>query len=209
MPIEWDVPPEHAALNTAAIKAKLIASLNEAGKVGVNVGDCDSVFRGATRIVEATYSTPYLPRARMEPGNATVLVTDNRVDIWIGDQSPQETRFSAAKITGIAEENVYLHLCHLGGGFGRNGNGPQAEQAIMIANAHRGTPIHLLWTREEDFIGTTYRAMGMARLKAGLDGDGWPIALEVRTAMQQGGFGPESSFDVTSRYHVPNYRFSN
>ena len=88
------------------------------------------------QIVEATYSTPYLPRARMEPGNATVLVTDERVDIWIGDQSPQETRFSAATITGIPEANVYLHQCHLGGGFGRNGNGPQAEQAIMIANAH-------------------------------------------------------------------------
>jgi isoquinoline 1-oxidoreductase beta subunit len=144
----------------------------------------------------------------MEPGNATVLVTDDRVDIWIGDQSPQETRFSAAKITGIPEQNVYLHLCHLGGGFGRNGNGPQAEHAIMIANANRGVPIHILWTREEDFIGTTYRAMGVARLKAGLDADGWPIALEVRTGMQGDGFGPEASFDVASRYFVPNYRFS-
>jgi isoquinoline 1-oxidoreductase beta subunit len=66
----------------------------------------------------------------------------------------------------------------------------------------------MLWTREEDFIGTTYRAMGMARLKAGLDADGWPIALEVRTCMQRDGFGPEASFDVTSRYHVPNYRYS-
>ncbi len=165
--------------------------------------------RARQKIVEATYSTPYLPRARMEPGNATVLVTDDRVDIWIGDQSPQETRFSAAQITGIPEQNVYLHMCHLGGGFGRNGNGPQAEQAIMIANANRGTPIHLLWTREEDFIGTTYRAMGMARLRAALDTDGWPIALEVRTAMQKDGFGPDASFDVASRYYVPNYRFSN
>ena len=78
----------------------------------------------------------------------------------------------------------------------------------MIANANRGIPIHLLWTREEDFIGTTYRAMGAARLKAGLDADGWPIALDVRTAMQEGGFGPEASFNVTSRYHVPNYRYS-
>jgi isoquinoline 1-oxidoreductase beta subunit len=100
-------------------------------------------------------------------------------------------------------------MCHLGGGFGRNGNGPQAEQAIMIANSNRGTPIHLLWTREEDFIGTTYRAMGMARLKAALDADGWPLALEVRTSMQQDGFGPDASFDIASRYHVPNYRFSN
>ena len=93
-------------------------------------------------------------------------------------------------------------------GSASNGNGPQAEQAIMIANAHRGTPIHMLWTREEDFVGTTYRAMGVARLKAGLDAEGWPIALEVRTGMQRDGFGPEASFDVISRYHVPNYRYS-
>jgi isoquinoline 1-oxidoreductase beta subunit len=209
MPIEWTIPPDKAAFNTANMRAALLAALDAPGRVRVNQGDVDAVFARADRVVEATYYTPYLPRARMEPGNATVLVMDDRVDIWIGDQSPQETRFSAAQITGIAEQNVYLHMCHLGGGFGRNGNGPQAEQALMIANVNRGTPIHLLWTREEDFIGTTYRAMGMARLRAALDADGWPLALEVRTSMQQDGFGPDASFDVASRYHVPNYRFSN
>jgi isoquinoline 1-oxidoreductase beta subunit len=209
MPIEWTLPPESAAFDTASMRAALLAALDAPGRVRVNQGDVDAVFARAERIVEATYSTPYLPRARMEPGNATVLVTDDRVDIWIGDKSPQETRYSASQITGIAEENAYLHMCHLGGGFGRNGNGPQAEQALMIANAHRGTPIHLLWTREEDFIGTTYRAMGMARLKAALDADGWPLALEVRTSMQEDGFGADASFDVASRYYVPSYRFSN
>jgi isoquinoline 1-oxidoreductase beta subunit len=208
MPIEWTIPPEHAAVNTAMMRDALLAAIDQPGQVRVNQGDVDAGFARAAKIVEATYSTPYLARARMEPGNATVLVTNDRVDIWIGDQSPQETRFSASRITGIPEQNVYVHLCHLGGGFGRNGNGPQAEHAIMIANAHRGTPIHMLWTREQDFIGTTYRAMGMARLKAGLDAEGWPIALDVRTCMQRDGFGPEASFDVTSRYHVPSYRYS-
>ena len=209
MPIEWNVPQANAGFNSAGMRATLLAALDRPGRVRVDQGNVEDAFARASKVIEATYSTPYLPRARMEPGNATVLVTNDRVDVWIGDQSPQETRFSASKITGISEENVYVNLCHLGGGFGRNGNGPQAEQAIMIANAHRGTPIHLLWTREEDFIGTTYRAMGVARLKAALDADGWPIALEVRTSMQEDGFGPESSFDVASRYYVPNYRFSN
>jgi len=209
MPIEWDIPPAHAAFTTANMRASLIAALDQPGTVRANQGNVGGAFADAAKIVEATYSTPFLPRARMEPGNATVLVTDDRVDIWIGDQSPQETRFSAARITGIPEANVHLHLCHLGGGFGRNGNGPQAEHAIMIANANRGTPIHMLWTREEDFIGTTYRAMGVARLKAALDRDGWPIAIDVRTAMQEGGFGPDASFNEVSRYHVPNYRYSN
>lgn len=209
LPIEWDIPEDRAALNTAGMHGTLLSVLSEPGSVRVDEGDVDGAIADASRVVEATYSTPYLPRARMEPGNATVLVTDDRVDIWIGDQSPQETRRSASRITGLPEEDVYIHLCHLGGGFGRNGNGPQAEQALMIANANRGTPIHLLWTREEDFIGTTYRAMGVARLRAGLDAEGWPVALEVRTAMQEDGFGPTSSFDVASRYYAPNYRFSN
>jgi isoquinoline 1-oxidoreductase beta subunit len=208
MPIEWTIPPENAAFTTANMRAALVASLDRPGTIRANEGNVDEGFTRAAKIVEATYSTPFLPRARMEPGNATVLVTNDRVDIWIGDQSPQETRYSAAKITGIPERNVHLHLCHLGGGFGRNGNGPQAEHAIMIANANRGVPIHLLWTREEDFVGTTYRAMGVARLRAGLDAEGWPIALDVRTAMQEGGFGPEASFNGTSRYFVPNYRYS-
>src|SRR5262249_33434850 len=142
MPIEWTIPPEHAAFNSANMHEALVAALDRPGTVRANQGDVDAAFARATKIVDATYSTPYLPRARMEPGNATVLVGDDRVDIWIGDQSPQETRFSASKITGISEQNVFLHLCHLGGGFGRNGNGPQAEHALMIANAHRGTPIH-------------------------------------------------------------------
>jgi isoquinoline 1-oxidoreductase subunit beta len=208
MPIEWDVPPEYAALDTAAIRKRLLASLDEPGKIGVNLGDCDGAFRRGGKIVEATYTVPYLPRARMEPGNATVLVSDNRVDIWIGDQSPQETRYSASQITGIPETNVYVHLCHLGGGYGRNGNGPQAEQAIYIANQNRGTPIHLLWTREEDFINTTYRSIGVARLRAALDGDGWPVAMEIRTATDENAPGANAGFDVAPRYFAPNYRFS-
>jgi isoquinoline 1-oxidoreductase beta subunit len=88
MPIEWDVPPEYAALNTANIRAALMSAIDKPGIVRVNVGDFDGAFSGGAKIVEATYSTPYLPRARMEPGNATVLVTDDRVDIWVGDQSP-------------------------------------------------------------------------------------------------------------------------
>jgi len=46
MPIEWDVPPENAARNTASIHAELMAALEKPGKVGVDLGDCDSAFEG-------------------------------------------------------------------------------------------------------------------------------------------------------------------
>src|SRR5215470_2069721 len=64
MPIEWDVPPKHAAFNTAKMRVALMAALDAPGTVRVNLGDCDSIFARASRFVEATYSTPYLPRAR-------------------------------------------------------------------------------------------------------------------------------------------------
>ena len=76
MPIEWKIPPEHAAVTTASMHEALLAALDRPGNVRVNQGDVDAAFARAAKIVEATYSTPYLARARMEPGNATVLVTE-------------------------------------------------------------------------------------------------------------------------------------
>src|SRR5499427_8747957 len=101
MPIEWDIPPANAAFNTANMREALLAALDKPGKVRVNVGDVDEVFAGAAKVVQATYSTPYLPRARMEPGNATVLVTDNRVDIWYGDQA-RKKRASALRRSRVS-----------------------------------------------------------------------------------------------------------
>ena len=97
MPIEWDIPREFASVSTAGMHQELVAALDNPGNVRVNQGDVEAGFAKAARIVEATYSTPYLARARMEPGNATVLVGSDRVDIWIGDQSPQETRFKIGR----------------------------------------------------------------------------------------------------------------
>ena len=68
----------------------------------------------AAKIVEATLHAVSRPSAH-GAGNATVLVTSDRVDIWIGDQSPQETHSARRRSAGLPEENVHLHMCHLGG----------------------------------------------------------------------------------------------
>jgi len=88
------LPAAHAALNTANMRAALIAALDKPGRVHANLGDCDGAFAHAAWIVEATYSTPYLPRARMEPGNATVLYWCSVFDAAIG-------RFDTAIATAL------------------------------------------------------------------------------------------------------------
>ena len=110
---------------------------NKLGKeTPLGEGDVDAVFTRAERIVEATYSTPYLPRARMEPGNATVLVTDNRVDIWIGDQSPQAGEQLVGVEAGVGEAVVGHDLApgltaREGGGAGDEGPAPLALHADL------------------------------------------------------------------------------
>jgi isoquinoline 1-oxidoreductase beta subunit len=208
LPLEWEYPP-YTHLNTENMQQALVDAIDEPGQLIYEQGNLEGSMAHATSVVEAHYDVPYLARARMEPGNATVLVTDDRVDIWIGDQSPQETRFSASQITGIPQEQVHIHSSHLGGGYGRYGNGPQAEHAVMVAKALKGQPVKTQWTREEDWsVGTTYRAMGVARLHAGLDADGYPVAMDIRAAADQTASSPHRSL-VPPGYFFPNLRVTN
>jgi isoquinoline 1-oxidoreductase beta subunit len=144
----------------------------------------------------------------MEPGNATVLVTDNRVDIWSGDQDPQGLLRNASTLTGVPRQSVYVHSTFQGGGYGSNGNGPQGEMAVAIANMVRGRPVKMLWTREEDWgSGTKYRPMSVCLMRAGVDANGWPIAMEVRHATT---WMSDQGYRVLSAppYFMPNYRMS-
>jgi isoquinoline 1-oxidoreductase beta subunit len=214
LPIEWDFG-RGATISSASILQGHLASLKQPGTMPLNVGNVDAAMSRAAKIVEATYTVPYVARARMEPGNATVLVTDNRIDVWGGDQNPQEVLRFTAQLTGIAPENVYVHNAFLGGGYGNGGNGPWAAHAVQVAQAVKGRPVKTMWSRAEDWgSGTRYRPMGVGILKAGLDAEGYPIALEIRTTGQYGGPGATGGLDQQFRgltappYFVPNYRYS-
>src|SRR5881296_1295713 len=207
MPIEWD-RGAGAGVSSASLLESHRATLHDAGKVIVNEGDVDAAMGRAAKVVEATYTVPYVRRARMEPGNATVLVTDSRLDMWVGDQQPQRSLEKAAMLTGLAKANVHLHLCYLGGGYGSSGNGPQAEHAVFIANAMRGRPVKTLWSREEDWgIGSTYSPLGLFTGKAALDANGWPIAMDMHYCTTVGVAWPADSRGLAMPpYWVPNYR---
>ena len=207
MPIEWDYGPG-AGVSSASLYDLHMATAMEPGKPITDHGNVDTAMGRAAQVLEATYSVPYSPRARMEPGNATVLVTDGRMDIWSSDQDPQGLLRRAAALTGHALEDVHVHTTFLGGGYGSNGNGPQGEMAVLVANAARGRPVKMLWTREEDWgSGTKYRPMSVCLLKGGLGADGWPIAIEVRHATAWMG---DQGYRCLSAppYFMPNYRVS-
>ncbi|MEM8981867.1 MAG: molybdopterin cofactor-binding domain-containing protein [Pseudomonadota bacterium] len=143
-------------------------------------GDVDRALAEAD-VVEAEYRAPFLAHAAMEPMNATVHVTDRRIDIWAGNQFPTQVVKEATRLSGFDEDAVFVHTPYLGGGFGRRAEMDFIKQAIKIGLAKRGTPIKLTWSREEDMTHDAYRPAAIARLR-GAVADGRIVALGLDAA---------------------------
>jgi isoquinoline 1-oxidoreductase beta subunit len=182
MPIEWDVG-ENGRRNSEEMLKADFETMKRPGTVVLEEGGSYAAAKSrAAKVVEATYTVPFLAHARMEPGNATAMVTPDRVDVWTGDQSPQFGLLRAADEAGVAPEKVFIHTTFLGGGYGGGGGSDQIRQAVAIAKTLNGRPVKVLWTREEDMrLGDKYRPMGVARFEAALDSDGWPLGINYRT----------------------------
>ena len=116
----------------------------------------------------------------MEPQTCTAQVKNGKVEVWTPTQGPMTALATTARAAGVPNENVVIHGAMLGGGFGRRGITQEfVGQAVLIAK-EVGAPVKLLWSREEDIQHDYYRPHGMARLVAGLDADGMPIAWKIR-----------------------------
>ncbi|MEM1263815.1 MAG: molybdopterin cofactor-binding domain-containing protein, partial [Pseudomonadota bacterium] len=143
-------------------------------------GDMDRALAEAD-VVEAEYRAPFLAHATLEPMNATVHVTDTKVDIWAGNQFPTQVVKEAQAITGFDEDAIFVHTPYLGGGFGRRAEMDFIKQAIKIAVRQRGTPIKLTWSREEDMTHDAYRPAAIARVRGAVT-DGRIVALDLDAA---------------------------
>jgi isoquinoline 1-oxidoreductase beta subunit len=182
MPIEWDFGPDFHRSTDELFKADFDTMTRPGTIVLEEGGRYEDARSKAAKVVEATYTVPYLAHARMEPGNATAMVSADRVDIWTGDQSPQFGLLRAADEAGVTPDKVFVHTTFLGGGYGGGGGSDQIRQAVAVAKTLNGRPVKVLWTREEDMrLGEKYRPMGIGRFEAALDADGWPLAINMCT----------------------------
>lgn len=221
VPVDWDVGA-NGNVSSASIlqffKDGLAAP--EAAVLPNRKGDTDKAFAGAAKVLEAEFFTPYLCHAPMEPMGATVLIKDGRVDVWASTQSSEGTLASVAGALKVSPESVYAHKVQAGGGFGRRGGAQDfGRQAALIAQQlPNGTPVKVLWTREEDTQHDYYRPLGMYKLKAGLDAAGNVVAWQTRVASgslvnQNANLPLKDGVDVQATegfaefpYEIPNQR---
>ncbi len=176
--IEWDLSSvEHADSGQLSAKYKELA--RTPGNVAVNRGDqnaMDAIAAANRMVVE--YEFPYLAHVPMEPLNTTIRFDGDRAEAWAGSQFQTFDQMAIAEVLGLKAEQVTFHTEMAGGGFGRRAvaDSHVQREAAMIAKRLRGTPIKLVWTREDDVQGGYYRPMHVHRVEIGIGQDGMPAA---------------------------------
>ena len=178
---EWETG--EAGKTDSAQFAKLYRDALDGPMVSArNDGNVDAAFAKGGKIVEAVYEAPHLAHATMEPLNATVHLQADKLEVWLGSQTPMGSIRQAAAASGLKPEQIDIHNCFLGGGFGRRSINDEMRQAILVAK-QVGKPVKLVWTREEDMTQDRYRPQAAVRMKTALGADGMPTAFEAKIAV--------------------------
>ncbi len=185
LPVEWDFGA-HAGVQQAGVDAMLRAGLDaEQAAVGNRQGDARAALAAAARRLEAVYAYPHQNHATMEPMNATAKWTPERCEVWTPTQNGEAALAAAAEAAGLPPAQCEVYKIHLGGGFGRRGAVHDwVRQAVAIARQLPGTPVKLLWSREEDMTHGLYHPITQCKLTAGLDAQGNVSALHMRISGQ-------------------------
>ena len=184
LPIDWDLGP-NAGVQQAQIAATLKAGLDaEQAVVGNAKGDAKAAIGKAARKVEAVYAYPFQNHATMEPMNATARWTPERCEVWTPTQNGESALAATAAAAGLPPARCDVYKLPLGGGFGRRGMADWVTQAVLIARELPGTPVKLLWSREEDMQHGRYHPITQCKLTAGLDEKGEITGLHMRISGQ-------------------------
>jgi isoquinoline 1-oxidoreductase subunit beta len=185
LPIVWD-EGAGATQSDATIAEHLKEGLTATTINGTRQnGDTPKAIQGASKKVEAVYSTPFLAHACMEPMNATVKLSADKAEVWVASQNVEASLAALSEASGVPLAKCDVHRLDLGGGFGRRGGTQDfVHQAVAIAKEFPDVPVKLIWSREEDQAHDFYRPISQCRLSAGLDADGKLTGLHVRVSGQ-------------------------
>ncbi len=185
LPIVWDEGP-NATVSSASIAKMLEEGLTaEQAFVGNTRGDTKAAITAAVNKTEATYFYPFLNHAPMEPMNATAKWTPERCEAWVPTQDGEASLAAVIAASGLVAEKCEVYKINLGGGFGRRGAFQDyTTQAVNIAKQMPGTPIKLIWTREEDMTQGRYHPVMMCKLTGSFDKDKNLTGVHMRLSGQ-------------------------
>lgn len=144
-------------------------------------GDVNKAFKNAAKVIERTFSAPFLAHNTMEPMNFFANVTAEKAELNGPIQTPEFLEKTLASVLDMPVEKIDIMMTRMGGGFGRRLYGHFGVEAAVISKKMQA-PIKLVYTREDDMTQGTYRPAYKVKYKAGLDKEGKLIAWHVRGA---------------------------
>ena len=183
--IRWD-NGQHANASSEGFAKVMQAGLDATDAVvGNSNGDAKAAIASAARRVEAVYGYPHQNHACMEPMNAVARFTADRCEVWTPTQNGEAALAAAAEESGLPAAKCEVYKINLGGGFGRRGAVHDwVRQVVAIAREMPGTPVKLLWSREEDMLHGRFHPVTQCKLTAGLDASGNITGLHMRISGQ-------------------------
>lgn len=216
----WD-EGVHASYDSALYRKQLEKSANSPGKLMRHNGDLEAVVKkaGEHKLIKADYYVPHLAHASMEPPTATALLAadKSRCDVWTSVQDPETARKMVAGALNLKPEQVTVNVLLLGGAFGRKSKPDFAVEAALIAQTMPGTPVKVVWTRDDDIQHDFYHAVAADHLESVLDARGMPqtwlhrSAAPTITSLFQEGAKGQSGMEmgmaaINMPYQIPNVR---
>ena len=178
--IQWEEGPNRS-FDSQRFETVLQQAVRHPAKVVRNDGDVPSALERGRRMA-AEYYLPFLAHASMEPPAATARIVGGHCEVWAPVQDPQGTRDLVKGLLGMKEADVSVNVTLLGGAFGRKSLADFAGEAAVLSHAMGGTPVRVMWTREDDIRHDYYQAVALERLEAALGADGLPLAWLHRSA---------------------------
>ncbi|MEZ0541991.1 xanthine dehydrogenase family protein molybdopterin-binding subunit [Fibrella arboris] len=202
----WQVRKAKNALNIDWTKTDAAESTSDHNRIFTDLltsakatvrrkdGDVDAAFKSAAKVVSAEYQCPFLPHSPMEPMNFFAHVRPDGVELVGPTQTPDLARNETAKLLGISPDKVTVQLTRMGGGFGRRLKADYAIEAVQVSK-RVNAPVKLIWTREDDMTGGSYRPAVRYRFEAALDAQGNLIGYKLRGAsINEGNATREDNF---------------
>jgi len=174
---------KETSLESSTDHDKILAGLMDTGKITVRRkdGDVDTAFKSAAKTIKREYQCPFLPHNPMEPMNFFASVTDEGVELIGPTQTPAAARTNTSRLLGIPEDKITVTITRLGGGFGRRLKFDYVLEAAELSSIIK-KPVKLIWTREDDMTGGSYRPAVRYRFEAALDSKGNLVGYKLRGA---------------------------
>ncbi len=178
--VHWNIPASVKNIDSGVFNAEAITLMSNGPVANAEMlGNTPRGMSASSKVLESTYSFPYLAHACMEVLNCTVNLTSSACEIWAPTQAAGWVQTTAATLTGLPVSKITVHTTLLGGGLGRKIEQDYIAQAVKVALAIK-LPVKLMWPREEDFGKDMYRPMVLSRVRAGVDASNNLIAWENR-----------------------------